>query len=78
MADYDSAYNKKALLAEGAGPGNSPYWMPGGVFGGVPMGGGRRNMKTKLSKSKKMYKKGGSRRKHLKRTMRKMKRQSRK
>ena len=80
MADYDKAYNK-ALFADGAGAGDSPSWMPGGVYGGVPMGGGsykkhRKSKLRKFKKSKKMYKKGGN--KKLKRTMRKMKKYSKK
>jgi hypothetical protein len=69
LTDYNQAY-KERLFNNGAGPGNSPYWMPGGVFGGVPMGGGKRR---RLRKSKKMLK-----RKSGKKQLRKTKKYSRK
>lgn len=74
MADYDKAYNK-ALFSDGAGAGDSPSWTSGGVYGGVPMGGGGRSKKihrkSKLRKLKNKSKKN-------KKTMRKMKRYSKK
>lgn len=50
MSELEQAY--KSLFDDGAGPGNSPSWISGGVYGGVPMGGGRKN-KSRLRKSKK-------------------------
>ena len=67
LSDYSKAY-KSSLFDDGAGAGDSPSWMPGGVFGGVPMGGGKR--RRRLRKSKK--RKGG------KKQMRKTKKYSRK
>ncbi len=66
LADY-----KQSLFDHGAGPGDSPSWMPGGVFGGVPMGGGGK--RRRLRKSKKMLKRKGG-----KKQMRKTKKYSRK
>lgn len=76
-ADYDNAY-KQALFDDGAGPGNSPSWTPGGVEGGVPMGGGRSKKlrRNKSRKSKKLKQKTGGK-KHRK-SMRRMKKYSRK
>lgn len=69
LADYNQAY-KKVLFDEGAGAGDSPSWMPGGVYGGVPMGGGKRR---RLRKSKKILKRKGG-----KKQSRKTKKYSRK
>jgi hypothetical protein len=77
FADYDKAY-KKALFDDGAGVGESPSWMPGGVAGGVPMGGGRSRKlrRNKSKKSRKLKQKMGGK-KHRK-SMRRMKKYSRK
>jgi hypothetical protein len=78
MTDLGQAYK---LFEDGAGPGDSPYWMPGGVYGGVPMSGGRKR-KTLVKKSKKNKssnnKKYKRKHNHQKKTMRKFKKYSRK
>ena len=77
MADYDKAYNK-SLFSDGAGAGVSPSWMPGGSYGGVPMGGGSSKKRLRISKLRKLNTKSKKNNKKFKKTMRKMKRHSKK
>lgn len=72
MSDLNKVYNK--LFDDGIGMGDSPSIFTGGIYGGVPMGGGSSRI-HKLRKSRKYKKKSG---KKYRKTMRKFKKYSRK